>query len=442
MLDDNRKTTTPDDDPSAPRIPRSQLKHNDGHNPTQSKSSFDITTETTKKRRLSQRSLTASGKKSRKEARTDQPSEEVNNGCQAYAGISVLSASARATHGDLGTTVKARPSSQLRPSSVRSEQGEVAHKNGKEKSVHWQSSNPISSSAETQYGPAFRLDELTFTLKQASKLRRSKMRGKSERRAHLSKRPTVGKSGLESFRSTQESLKSARSIGFSQLSNSQHQDQSTLLDKLIKDMHQGVEETDTVHTERMTAAERSASLRKGTAAVEDNDGPPPIPPTTGPPLSDEQQRVVDLVLQGHNVFYTGPAGSGKSVVLRSLKTELENHRKRVFIVAPTNLAAYNVDAQTTWTYAGWTPRDFEKPLPELEEAGRDKVVSDRFRQTDVLVFEEISMLENHHIERLSAVMKAARRDCEGGDKPFGGVQVVVTGDVRKSRHVTPALSVD
>jgi hypothetical protein len=39
------------------------------------------------------------------------------------------------------------------------------------------------------------------------------------------------------------------------------------------------------------------------------------------------------------------------------------------------------------------------------------------------------MIENHLLERLSVVMKAAREEHESSDKPFGGVQVVVTGDV-------------
>ncbi len=53
---------------------------------------------------------------------------------------------------------------------------------------------------------------------------------------------------------------------------------------------------------------------------------------------------------------------------------------------------------------------------------------DRFNSTDVLVIDEISMIENHMFERLSEVMSAALGNKHGGG-PFGGVQIVVTGDV-------------
>jgi hypothetical protein len=50
--------------------------------------------------------------------------------------------------------------------------------------------------------------------------------------------------------------------------------------------------------------------------------------------------------------------------------------------------------------------------------------------TDVLVIDEISMIENLQFERLNEVMKASRAGKATG--PFGGVQVVVTGDVSHS----------
>jgi len=77
---------------------------------------------------------------------------------------------------------------------------------------------------------------------------------------------------------------------------------------------------------------------------------PPQPPRTEiiaaepePVLSSEQREVVDLILQGHNVFYTGSAGCGKSTILKAFVRELSARHKRVKIVAPTNLAALNVN---------------------------------------------------------------------------------------------------
>jgi len=69
-----------------------------------------------------------------------------------------------------------------------------------------------------------------------------------------------------------------------------------------------------------------------------------------PPLSKEQQQVVDYILDGRNVFYTGSAGCGKSTILRAFVKRLQSpeFNKRVRISTPTNLAALNVNGMTLW----------------------------------------------------------------------------------------------
>ena len=157
---------------------------------------------------------------------------------------------------------------------------------------------------------------------------------------------------------------------------------------------------------------------------------PTLPPVPAPPvqvepvLCQEQQEVVDLIVAGHNVFYTGSAGCGKSTVLKAFTARLRDNGKTVRIVAPTGKAALDINGSTTWTYAGWTPGHMKKPLEELVKGAYGKFVSKRFKSTDVLVIDEISMVESHLLERLSHIMQAAR----GNYKPFGGVQLVVTGD--------------
>jgi ATP-dependent DNA helicase PIF1 len=48
-------------------------------------------------------------------------------------------------------------------------------------------------------------------------------------------------------------------------------------------------------------------------------------PEPGPPLTPQQQKILDRVMQGESVFFTGSAGTGKSVLLRAIIAEL---RKR------------------------------------------------------------------------------------------------------------------
>jgi ATP-dependent DNA helicase PIF1 len=155
-----------------------------------------------------------------------------------------------------------------------------------------------------------------------------------------------------------------------------------------------------------------------------------------PVLKPEQQKVVDLILEGHNVFYTGSAGCGKSTILKAFVKQLTLRGKRVKIVAPTNLAALNVGGVTTWSFAGWTPDSMKKPLAALMKNASGTEVWERFDKTDVLVIDEISMVENLLFERLNHIMKASIGEKRGGG-PFGGVQVIVTGDFCQLSPVRP-----
>jgi len=75
---------------------------------------------------------------------------------------------------------------------------------------------------------------------------------------------------------------------------------------------------------------------------------PDAPKEKEPVLCEEQQRVLDTILEGRNVFYTGSAGCGKSTVLRTFVPKLKKLGKTVHIVCPTNLAALNVNGVTYW----------------------------------------------------------------------------------------------
>lgn len=158
-------------------------------------------------------------------------------------------------------------------------------------------------------------------------------------------------------------------------------------------------------------------------------------PAPGLQLCKEQADLADTIMSGKNVFYTGSAGCGKSFVLKSFVRCLQDLGKRVVIVAPTGKAALNVNGSTYWSYAGWHPDVMRKPMKDLYATSHRKRTYKRFTETDVLVIDEISMMENFHFERLNRVMKEAR--IRSPHKPFGGVQIVVSGDFCQLPPVDP-----
>jgi energy-coupling factor transporter ATP-binding protein EcfA2 len=157
-----------------------------------------------------------------------------------------------------------------------------------------------------------------------------------------------------------------------------------------------------------------------------------------PNLCPEQAELVSLIEKGHNVFYTGSAGCGKSTVLKAFVRRLRDNGKQVRIIAPTGRAALNVGGVTTWTFAGWTPSSHKLPIEKIKQGAHGKSVWDRLTSCDVIVVDEVSMVENLHLERLNILMKTARYNPRLPVQPaFGGCQVVVTGDFCQLPPVKP-----
>jgi ATP-dependent DNA helicase PIF1 len=81
------------------------------------------------------------------------------------------------------------------------------------------------------------------------------------------------------------------------------------------------------------------------------------PKTSAIQLSSEQRRVLDLVVnKGQSVFFTGPAGTGKSVLMRAIINDLRKKYakdpERVAVTASTGLAACNIGGITLHSFSG------------------------------------------------------------------------------------------
>ncbi|MFC0674899.1 AAA family ATPase [Brachybacterium hainanense] len=138
-------------------------------------------------------------------------------------------------------------------------------------------------------------------------------------------------------------------------------------------------------------------------------------------MTDEFRQALDLLLGGSNVFLTGRAGTGKSTLVRLF---LERTRKRAVTVAPTGIAALNVQGYTIH-------RLFSFPAGVSEEMVRGPgYFPGRFAKTlaelDVLVVDEASMVRADLFDALAAALE--RFGPQPGE-PFGGVQLVLVGDL-------------
>lgn len=161
----------------------------------------------------------------------------------------------------------------------------------------------------------------------------------------------------------------------------------------------------------------------------------PKPTTTKAPhkvprvfLSEEQKKVFNLVTEERrSVFFTGSAGTGKSVLMREIIRGLRDKHKfepeRVAVTASTGLAACNVGGVTLHSFAGIGLG--KEAVPELvKKIKRNAKTKKRWMRTKTLIVDEVSMVDGDLFDKLEAVARIIRNN----GRPFGGIQLVITGD--------------
>lgn len=153
-----------------------------------------------------------------------------------------------------------------------------------------------------------------------------------------------------------------------------------------------------------------------------------VPKIASTHLSDEQRGVAAAVVdEGKSVFFTGSAGTGKSVLMRAIISQLRQKYKRepdrLAITASTGLAACVIEGTTLHSWAGIGLG--KEPAPELvKKIKRNAKTKSKWLRTKVLIVDEISMVDGELFDKLEQVARAIRNN----GRPFGGIQLVVTGD--------------
>lgn len=145
-------------------------------------------------------------------------------------------------------------------------------------------------------------------------------------------------------------------------------------------------------------------------------------------LSKEQIHVEDLVVNyGKSVFFTGPAGTGKSVLMRSiiekLKKKYMRDPERVAVTASTGLAACNIGGMTLHSFSGIGLGKDDAPTL-IKKIRKNAKAKSRWQKTKVLVIDEISMVDGDLFDKLSQIGRTLRNN----GRPWGGIQLVITGD--------------
>ncbi|MDR2119517.1 MAG: HRDC domain-containing protein [Tannerella sp.] len=143
--------------------------------------------------------------------------------------------------------------------------------------------------------------------------------------------------------------------------------------------------------------------------------------------TNQQLELAEKYIQytGRHIFLTGKAGTGKTTFLHRLR---EISPKRMVVVAPTGVAAVNARGVTIHSFFQLPPGllvGFEKVDPARIRVNREKL--NIIRSLDLLVIDEISMVRADLLDAIDVVLRRLRAQ----NKPFGGVQLLMIGDLQQ-----------
>ena len=142
-------------------------------------------------------------------------------------------------------------------------------------------------------------------------------------------------------------------------------------------------------------------------------------------FSEEQIIANNKYIQGKNIFITGPGGTGKTLLIKHIRQDAVRKGFNINVCALTGCAAILLDCKAktlhSWAGIGLGNGTIEQLVTKIK---KNKFAKALWKSTDILVVDEVSMLSFKLFNVLNAIGKAVRNN----PKPFGGIQLVFSGD--------------
>ena len=145
------------------------------------------------------------------------------------------------------------------------------------------------------------------------------------------------------------------------------------------------------------------------------------------------KKALKLVMDGDSLFITGKAGTGKTTVLREITAECKRAKKNVVVLAPTGVAAKHAQGVTIHSFlrlplGPYIPGMKNRQLYALKEEEITIV-----NRVDIIIIDEVSMVRCDLLDEIDDVLRHYRKN----SLPFGGIQIVMFGDLYQLMPVAP-----
>lgn len=142
-------------------------------------------------------------------------------------------------------------------------------------------------------------------------------------------------------------------------------------------------------------------------------------------LSDEQEKIIDLFNKKENIFITGPAGTGKTFIIKKLVELATQRNQTIQVCALTGCAAVLLKCKAktlhSWAGIGLANETIDKLV---ERISNNKYKIKPWKKVDILIIDEISMMSKKVFELIERLGRVIRKN----ELPFGGIQVIFSGD--------------
>ncbi|MGH7234248.1 MAG: PIF1 family DEAD/DEAH box helicase [Candidatus Saccharimonadales bacterium] len=136
-----------------------------------------------------------------------------------------------------------------------------------------------------------------------------------------------------------------------------------------------------------------------------------------------QDRALELMTSGANIFLSGPPGSGKSFVLEQFVGVSRRFGRRLALTATTGIAASLLGGVTIHSWSGLGVKQQLAPT-DIDLLLANPHLVRRLTETEILIIDEISMLDAVTFESIDRLLKVAR----SSSASFGEIQLILSGD--------------
>jgi ATP-dependent DNA helicase PIF1 len=152
--------------------------------------------------------------------------------------------------------------------------------------------------------------------------------------------------------------------------------------------------------------------------------------------SEEQIRAFTAYTQGTNIFVTGPGGTGKTALIKFIQKDAVRKGFNIQVCALTGCAAVLLECKAktlhSWAGIGLGNGSVDQLVTKIM---KNRFLKSNWKTTDILVVDEVSMMSQKLFELLDAIGKSVRKN----SRPFGGIQLIFSGDFYQLPPVGDAL---